>query len=268
MASFKIDEAAVPSQQPKVDSLQVLRLEGHYERKAERFAEEITKARIEHRFSEAERESPKWEVRASDPMADTACLFSAVFEDSNQDHINSRSTSAPIRIVVDIDRHSQKPRAGHNGVRTVVSISPLRDGLWGLTIDSVNSNASREHVTSSELVPVLRRRLTSLISSCFSIDHLAMTACLLARNVDILQSFNLQFRVEEGEEEEEEATRAKRMPRPKSPKKFLSGLLSSTGPGSQPPAFLKKDLPPLPPPGQLSRASSNSQSTQKASKPR
>ena len=260
LTSFEPDEAATSSLQAKVESLQVLRLDGQYERKAERLAEEITKARIEHRFSEVERESPKWEVRATDPMADTVSLFSAIFEDSNPDHTNSRSNNASVRVIVDIDRYSQKPRAGHDEIRTVASISPQRDGLWRLTIDSVNGNVSREHVTLSELVPVLRRKLTSLISSRFGIDHPAMTACLLARNVEVLQSINLQFRVEE---DEELATPAKSTHRSKSPRKFLSNFLSSTGPGSQPPAFLKKDLPPLPPPGELSRASSHNNATQK-----
>ena len=261
MTSLKLDEAARPAQQPTIDTCQVLRLEGFYERKAERLAEEITKARVEGRFDEVEREGPHWEVRASDPAADTVSLFSAVFDDSNAEHIAARSTMAPVRIIVDIDRHSQRPRANEDGFRTVIAASPQRDGSWRISFDSVDGSVGREYETVQDLVPVLRRRLTALAGARYAIDKPAMTGCLLSRNADILQSLNLQIIAGE-EEPEPQATRRERLPRPKSPKKLLSSFLSSTGPGSQPQALLKKDLPPLPPPSRLPSIQSN-HSTQK-----
>ena len=85
-----------------------------------------------------------------------------------------------------------------------------------------------------------------------------MTAALLSRNSDILQGIKLQAASTEDDDSKSETLLRERSTRPKSPKKFLSSLLSSTGPGSQPPAFLKKDLPPLPPPSRLPSVQSNS----------
>ena len=107
ITKFGLDITAQPPQATTVDSYQTLRLEGLYERKADRLIEEISKARLEGRFSEPEREGTKWEVRASDPVADTASILSAVFEDSSAEHVAARTSPAPIRIIVDIDRHSQ-----------------------------------------------------------------------------------------------------------------------------------------------------------------
>ena len=247
--SLRLDDAARPTQHPKVDGCQVFRLEGFYERKAERLSEEIAKARVEGRFSEAERESPKWEVRASDPAVDCVSLFSAVFEDSNLDNVSARSTLSPIRIIVDIDKHSQRPRAGQNGIRTVVSISPLRDSIWRLAIDSIDGSGGREHVPVSDIVKVVRRRLTTLASARLGIDKPEMTSCLLEKNGDSLQSLDLKIAVDEQETGSQSPLRERS--RSKSPKKLFSTFLSSTGPGSQPPTFLKKDLPPLPPPSRL-----------------
>ena len=260
MTSFKLDEAARPAQEIKMDTCQIIHLEGFYERKAERLAEEVAKSRVEGRFSEAERESPKWEARASDPVADTVNLFSAIFEDSNTEHVNMRSSLTPIRVIVDIDKHSQRPRAGQDGVRTIIAASPLRDGLWRLTIDSLDGNSGREHVAVADLVSVLRRRLTTLLGARFSIERPAMTSCLLSRNADVLQSATLQFETRGGDSDAQ-ALRQERLPRPKSPRKMLSSFLSSAGPSSQSPAFLKKDLPPLPPPSRLPSVQSNHSTT-------
>ncbi|KAF2488084.1 hypothetical protein BDY17DRAFT_290229 [Neohortaea acidophila] len=242
---FLSDEQHTSSTGSQDTSCQTLRLHGSYERRAERLLEELCKARIEGRFSEAERDGTKWEVRASDPIADTVNLFSAVFEDSNPDFTSMRTSCAPIRVIVDIDRHTHRPRAGQNGVRTVASVSPLRDGLWRLAIDSLDGKVAPEHVPASTLVRALRKKLTVLTASQFGIEQPALTACLLATHADILLSIDLRFKTEG--EEASQTSRQERTNRPMSPKKFLSSFLSSTGSGSQPPMALKKQLPPLPP---------------------
>lgn len=246
--------AAHPTQEPTVDSYHVLRLEAAYDGKAARLVDEVTKARVEARFSEEEREGAKWEVRATGAAADYSSLLSAIFEDSDHSHISTRRDCATVRVLVDIDKHSQRPRAGHHGLRTVVAVSPLREGLWRLTIDSVDGSATRENVNASELVAVLSKRLGALSAARFAIEQSPMTRCLLRKHAEILSSIDLQVRPDEDDDgipsEAREPAR-----RPRSPRKLLSTFLSSTGPGGQPPAFMKKDLPPLLPPSQVLRAS-------------
>lgn len=260
--TLKFDPMGTPSQEPKVDSCQLLRLEGSYERKVERLVEELTKARVEGRFSEAERESAKWEARATDQAADAINLLSAAYEDSQSTFVDARASNASVRVVVDIDRHSHRPRPGQNGLRTVVTLSPLRDGLWRLSVDSLDGSVAREHLPISDVVPVLRRKLSALLEARFSISQQVVTSTLLSQNAGILQSLDLQA----GSQDDGPTAQApgrERYSRPKSPKKLLSSFLSSTGSGSQSPAFLKKELPPLPPPTQLSRGPSFNQSVSK-----
>ncbi|KAK5165231.1 uncharacterized protein LTR77_009329 [Saxophila tyrrhenica] len=266
LTMFKLDGAVYPPQLPMVDSCQILRIEGFYERKLERLVEEVTKARIEGRFSEAEREAAKWEVRASDPSADTASLLSAIFEDSNHEHVSTRTSTAPIRLIVDIDRHAQRPRATEDGIRTIMAASLSRDGTWRLTIESVDGKAAPESVNTSQVVSALRRQLTTLSSFRYTIEQSSMTSALLAKHGAILQTLNLQAAAAD-DDAVSVNSRSERTSRPKSPKKFLSSFLSSTGPGSQPPAFLKKDLPPLPPPSRLPSVQSNTSTMKPPSLP-
>jgi hypothetical protein len=55
--------------------LRMFYLQGLYEGKAQKVVEELTKARVEGRFPEAERESPKWEVRS---LSGDLSFFSAI----------------------------------------------------------------------------------------------------------------------------------------------------------------------------------------------
>jgi len=228
-----------------IDAMQVLRLEGAYERRAERLVEDLTKARLEGRFSEAERESPTWEVRLSDPVADAASLFSAVFEDSQVDYVQARAAKAPTRLIVDIDRHTTKPRAGREGIRTVAVVSPLRGGTWRLSIDSVDGSAAREELPLSELFNALRRKLAGLDILRFSIDQSKSTPCLLARNLDMLQSVELQFKPDE--DATGKTSRPESVVRPPSPRKLFSTFLAGTGPANSSSTTLKKDIPSLGP---------------------
>lgn len=246
LTHFELDKAAVPAQQPTTDSCRTLKLEATYDGKASRLFQEITKARVEGRFSESEREAHKWDVRCTDPQADLSSLVSAVFDDSNMEHVQARRGCASIRVIVDIDRHSQKPRAGQNGIRTVVAASPLRDGLWRLTVDSLDGAASRDHVAVPDIMLTLSKRLATLVSARCALVQPSMTACLLQRNLDALQMIDLQMESDTDTSGMEPAPR-ERVRRPKSPVKLLSSFLSSTGPGSHPVLF-KKDLPTLPSP--------------------
>ncbi|KAK5131612.1 hypothetical protein LTR08_000799 [Meristemomyces frigidus] len=249
---FALSSAARPAQQASVDSCHVFRLEAAYDGRAGRLVEEITKAKVEARFSEAEREGPTWEVRTSNPAANHASFISAIFEDSIPEHVATRRDCASVRVLVDIDKHSQRPRAGQHGVRTVVAVSPLREGLWRLTTDSVDGSATREHVAASDLFSSLSKRVATLSAAQFAVEQPSMTGCLLVKHAEILSSIDLQIRAEDGDSETQSGVR-ERVQRPRSPRKMLSTFLSSTGPGSQPPAFMRKDLPPLPPPVQATR---------------
>lgn len=265
---------------PAVDSHSLYVLEGSYEGKVSRLIEDIAKAKVEGRFSEIEREAPKWDVRSSELVQDQISLFSAVFDDSVWEHVAARDGCAATRIVFDLDRHSQRPRAGQQGIRTVVALAPQRDGTCRVSVDSIDGPGSREHVQMSDTVSHVCKKLGSLLENHFSVNHAPMRASLLERNADILRSIELEVQEEQTQEVHPVPTReGSHRHRPRSPVKMLSSFLSaSTGPGSLPPLHGKKDLPHLPaprmpppqqipapkPPSRESRPSSKDQPTPKS----
>ncbi|SMQ53996.1 unnamed protein product [Zymoseptoria tritici ST99CH_3D1] len=275
LSFFQLSMGAVPAQEPILDSCQTLQLENAYDGRAARFVEEFSKARVEARFSEAERESCSWEFRATNPGSDSLGLFAAIFEDSKPDFVASRMASAQVRIIVDIDRHASPPRAGQNGIRTVIALSPNRGGDWRMTVDSVDGSGGREHLQTPDLVPAVQRKIAALTGLRLSIDQTATTACLLDRNADVLFSIDTQSETPNAQQKPTLIPR-ERYQRPKSPKKLLSSFLSSVGPGIESPLLAKKELPSLPvsstssrhstyiipkPPSRESRPSSKEQNT-------
>lgn len=244
-----MSDFAYPQSDSAVDAQQLLFLEGAYEGKAGRLLEEVTKTRVEGRFSETERESAKWDVRASHIVQDQVSLFSAVFEDSIYDHVAARQGHATTRIVLDLDKHSQRPRAGQQGIRTVIALAPQRDGTCRVSVDSIDGPGSREHVAAPDVVNHICRRLGALLASHYSITQPAMSTCHLSRNADILRSIDLETQPDDELDLQPVPSRENsQRHRPKSPVKMLSSFLSSTGPGSQPPSFLKRDIPAFPSP--------------------
>jgi hypothetical protein len=251
--------------QPLIDtSGEILRLEGSYEGKVSRFVEEVCKAQIECRFSEPERESMKWEVRATDVLPDNLGLFAAVFENSDVEHIITRKENAATRVIVDIDRHSDRPRAGQQGIRTVIALSSTREGSWRMTVDALDGSFNQEHLAMSEIVPSVRRKLAALLASRLSIDQEELAGYLLDRNLDILRSIELH--VPDQDVPVDRAAQSQReRARSRSPRKLISNFLSSVGPSSETPSLLKRDAPVLSMPSQLPRVPSSAGSA--ASKP-
>ena len=245
-----LPETVVSQSGPIADSHNTYMLEASYEGRVSRLIEEIAKAKVEGRFSEVEREAARWEVRYSEPVQDQVSLFSAIFEDSVWEHVAAREGCAATRIVFDLDKHSQRPRAGQQGIRTVIALAPQRDGTCRVSVDSVDGPGSREHVPMADTMSHVCKKLGVLLECHFSVNHAPMRASLLERNADMLRSIELEVREEQTQEARPVPNREhSHRHRPRSPVKMLSSFLShSTGPGTHPPAYLKKDLPHLPTP--------------------
>ncbi|KAK6433363.1 hypothetical protein LTR95_010460 [Oleoguttula sp. CCFEE 5521] len=234
---------AIGQAAPTVDDIQILLLDGSYSGKAGRLLEELAKTRVEDRFTEEERESHKWDVRANPPTSEQLGLLSAVLEEP----LRTRTHGA-VRIVLDLDKHSHRPRAGTNGIRTVFAVALQKGGACRLSIDSVEGAAGYDLVSNVDVVPYICRKLALLTASHFSFASPAMTRALLEYVADALQSIDLSIHTEEATAVPKVPTREdSQRYRPKSPVKMLSSFLASAGPGSQAPS-IKKDLPSLPTP--------------------
>jgi hypothetical protein len=143
-------------------TIRYFKLEGSYEGKALRFTEEITKARVEGRFSEPERETDRWSLRSVRlPPADIS-LHTAVFEEGIDTLMKGRKEPAPIRIVIDHERGTKGAPVGHYGIDIVCNVVSLQGGSkYKLETDGLHDRVFVDEVVTEHLLPTLIKRGTS-----------------------------------------------------------------------------------------------------------
>ncbi|KAF2188359.1 hypothetical protein K469DRAFT_737661 [Zopfia rhizophila CBS 207.26] len=193
-------------------------LAGSYEGKAHKCVEEVTKAKVEGRFPEAERESYKWEVRS---ISGELSLFSSVCEDIGGEVVEGRREPGKIQVMVDPSRFSKQANVGENGIELAISISLLEDGFFLLEITGVNGYGTRDRLTNVEFLPVLTKRLGNFFQLHNNIKNPRLAEAYLYRNQQILKS--LRFQVDGSEDDEQEGKG-----RPHSPVKMLSNLFGGS----------------------------------------
>jgi hypothetical protein len=197
--------------------LRMFYLQGLYEGKCQKVVEELTKARVEGRFPEAERESPKWEVRS---LQGDLSLFSSISEHTADRLSEGRGEPAKIQILVGADQTLVPIQVGDQGVELVVALSVLEDGFFLLDTNGANGYTARDKLTSLEFLPVLTKRLANYLQIRNSIRNPALCEAYLLRNQQTLKSLSLQF--PEAEESQESKSR------PHSPVKMLSSLFGAS----------------------------------------
>jgi RhoGEF domain len=131
----------------------VFYLTGMHEGKAGRFLEDITKARVEGRYTEVERESQKWEVRSA--IGNDLTFFVALSEEMVPPP-EGRGQPSKIRIRVDPDKFQHSSAA--SGVEVYVSLSKLKSGLYRLEVAGPNEFNTKDQLTPIEFLPVLSKR--------------------------------------------------------------------------------------------------------------
>lgn len=134
-------------------------LQGPYEGKAMKFTEEASKARVEGRFSEAERESDKWSFRSVRLGAAALNIHAAIFEEGIDTLVEGRKEPAPIRIVVDHGKGTKGAPVGHYGVDIVANVSALAGGTkYRLEVDGLHDTVFIDEVVLEYLLPTLAQR--------------------------------------------------------------------------------------------------------------
>lgn len=145
--------ASRPTSLSSPSQVHVFHLSGMYEGKATRFLEDITKARVEGRYSETERESQKWEVRSA---AGNDLNFFVAMSEETFPTPEGRGQPSKVRIRVDPDKFKHSSAAP--GVEVYASLSVVNPGLFKLEISGPNEFSSKDHLTSVEFLPVLSKR--------------------------------------------------------------------------------------------------------------
>jgi RhoGEF domain len=134
-------------------------LQTAYDGKAFKFTEEITKARVEGRFSEAERETEKWCLRSIKLQAAEVTLHTAIFEEGIDTLIEGRKEPASIRMVVDHEKGTKGAPVGHYGVDIVANVKVMGDGLkYRLEVGGLNGKVFVDEVVVEHLLPTFTKR--------------------------------------------------------------------------------------------------------------
>ncbi|CZS96328.1 related to Rho guanyl nucleotide exchange factor [Rhynchosporium agropyri] len=207
-------------------------LQGAYDGKALKFTEEITKARVEGRFSEKERETDKWSLRSIKLQSAEITIHTAVFEEGIDALIEGRREPAPIRVVVDHAKGTKGAPVGHYGVDIVANVNALQGGLtYRLEIDGLHDRVFVDEVVAEHFLPTFAKRVNDLLRSQHHVSNPSLTVPFVSFHSKILKSIAI---LAEGDKSKSY--------RPNSPVKLLnflsSGFNSSTSSfhgGSSPP---------------------------------
>jgi hypothetical protein len=139
------------------DDLLALELIAMYEAKVGRLIEEITKARIEGRFSEQEREGGKWTLRSPPTTPNTTGILACVCEDGQSVALNHAQSSS-IRLVFDTPKSKCTEILNGSNLDVVLSITASNGDQFKLEIDSVIGSPSLDLVSAETFVPTLSKR--------------------------------------------------------------------------------------------------------------
>jgi hypothetical protein len=138
--------------------LLALELATTYEGRASRLIEEISKAKIEGRFPESEREGGKWTLRSPPTgAASNVGILACVCEDG-QTAALSQVHSSPIRVVFDTTKTICGQILKSSNLEVIISISPPNGDQYRLDIDSVVGSGSTDLITVDTFIPTLSRR--------------------------------------------------------------------------------------------------------------
>ena len=145
----------------------VYNLLGPYDGKAARFGEEVVKARIEGRFSEAIRDSGKWALRSVNSLEESLGLLVTLSEEPS---IGSVDCYFPCQIILFVDLSSDGRTAPRQGRSTNVAayITTTSAGLYQLDVEGPDGSHSTDSCTPSDVTEVFlsRRKLSMPSREC------------------------------------------------------------------------------------------------------
>ncbi|KFZ09419.1 hypothetical protein V502_08760 [Pseudogymnoascus sp. VKM F-4520 (FW-2644)] len=207
-------------------------LQGSYEGKASKWTDEFTKARVEGRFAEKERESDKWSLRQVNSKETGLNIYAAVFEEGIDTLVEGRKEPAPIRIVVDHERGTKGAPVGHYGVETVANVTVIQgktSAPYHLKFEGLNDRTFNDLADDSSFMSVFAKRVETLLQIHYSPKNPALTTSFILCYSSILSSLNLQV--------DNDKAKYYRSP---SPVKMLSSFLTGGGSNSSDPPKHKR----------------------------
>ncbi|KAM3515663.1 hypothetical protein MY11210_000641 [Beauveria gryllotalpidicola] len=161
-----------------------------YEGKASRWGEDVTRARIEGRFSESEREDPRWTLRSVRMPDSSLGLYAAVFQEGADQLIEGRREPAIVRVVVDHERGTKGAPVGHYGVEIVITVAANDLRRISMITAGLNGKQYQDDIALEDFIPTMSRRINQLLSSQFNVANMDLTAAIVSYNSNILRSLS------------------------------------------------------------------------------
>ena len=148
--------------------LLALELFALHEGRASRLIEEITKARIEGRFSEEEREMGRWTLRGpSSGNPGSLGILACVFEEEREKGAMQRNGNSRIRMVFDMPRAACSEMLRGSDLEVVISVSSPRQSQFKLDIESILGTHSSDIATPDTFLQVLSKRRKQIRLLCW-----------------------------------------------------------------------------------------------------
>ena len=144
-----------------LSAIRVFFLGGSYESRASRFAKDVVKARLESRFTEQERENPKWEARDLEEGSYGLGLFTAICEPGLRAERPSRDRCGTLVVVDPKKSPGFSNLSAGDGIHSLIVVSSEGEGFFKLETQSSENHKTYDLVTTAELMPVLMKRRKS-----------------------------------------------------------------------------------------------------------
>ena len=179
---YELKDAGMGRDRNQAATVRYFILKGAYEGKAVKLTDEITKARLEGRFSEAERESGGWSYRSVTLAAAEISLHTAVFEEGIDSLIDGRKEPAPIRIVVDHEKGTKGAPVGHYGVDIVANVKVIGGGIkYRVEVDGLNDKVFVDEIGAEHVLPIFAKRSKTYHLICTKYNKLTNLSCRTSR---------------------------------------------------------------------------------------
>ncbi|KAL8769465.1 MAG: hypothetical protein Q9209_004526 [Squamulea sp. 1 TL-2023] len=152
-----VPNGSVSKTSPDVQ-LKVLSLLGAYDGKANRFSEDVVKARIEGRFTESVRESDKWALRTIESTSGSIGMFVTTHEDGFITQAGAVPENPRIRIEINVRGDSEPFHPHDGGAEMVLRIVPEGSNAYKIETRGVDGSRSSDTSTIDSLGRLLVRK--------------------------------------------------------------------------------------------------------------
>ncbi|KAL9000090.1 MAG: hypothetical protein Q9169_001165 [Polycauliona sp. 2 TL-2023] len=236
--------------------VKVLSLLGSYDGKAHRFSEDVTKARIEGRFSEPVRESDRWALRQLEMTPGSPGMFVAVYEQDSLTHASAPLVHPRVRVEVGLQGDGERSTLQDGGMDVSSRITPLGSDAFRIDVLGYDGSRSSETCSPESLGRIMTRKfMQALDVQSPSRNHLSAVSDV-SYNHGVLRALSI---------ETPGGQSPVRSFRPLSPIKLVSQLFGSSATQASSPSKMSnqavrmREIPPIPPPKSAGHAGGDHQ---------